>query len=68
MLCKHEAKPQWNNDAEPQSQQNRFATLLRSYPATGTASNVKRILKYLNYKKFLFTVVKINLLTLKMDK
>ena len=30
--------------------------------------HVKRILRDLNYEKFLFTLVKINLLTLKMNK
>ena len=34
----------------------------------GTASACQKNLKDLNYEKFLFTLVKINLLTLKMDK
>ena len=33
-LCKHEANPQENNDAEARSQQSRFATLLKSHPRT----------------------------------
>ena len=89
MLCKQEANPQENSNAEAQPQQSCFATLLKSHPRTDTSSkirstsaeqtlpgehlwglllHVKRILKDLNYKKFLFTVVKINLLTLKMNE
>ena len=86
MLCKHEANPQENKNAEAQPQQSRFATLLKSHPHTDTPlkirststehpppgehlwGTVKRILKDLNYKKFFFIVVKINLLTLKMNR
>ena len=89
MLCKHEANSQENSNAEAQSQQSRFATLLKSHPPTdtppkirstsaghppleehlwGTASACQKNLKDLNYKIFLFTVVKINLLTVKMNK
>ena len=92
MLCKHEANPQENNNAEAQPRQSRLAALLKSHPRTdmppkirstsaerpppgehfwGTASacqkNFKR-LEYLNYKKILFKVVKINFLTLKVNK
>ena len=41
-------------------------TLLRENTSEGLHG--KRNLKELNYKKFLFTVVKINLLALKMNK
>ena len=89
MLPKHEANPQENNNAEASTQQNRFATLLKSHPRTetpqkicstsaehpspgehfwGTASACQNNFKYLNYEKFLFTVVKRNLSTLKKDK
>ena len=34
MLCKHEANFQEKNHAEAQSQQSRFATLLKSHPRT----------------------------------
>ena len=34
MLCKHEANPQESSHAEVQSQQSRFATLLKSNPRT----------------------------------
>ena len=43
-------------------------TLLRENTSGGLLLHVKKILKDLNYKRFLFTVVKINLLTLKMNK
>ena len=36
MLCKHEANPQENNNAEEQPQQGRFATLLKSHSRTDT--------------------------------
>ena len=84
MLCKYEANPQENNNEEARSQQIRFATLLKSDPRTDTSLKIrstsvehpsaglllhaKRVLKDLHYKKFLFTVVKRNLLTLKMNK
>ena len=32
MLCKHEASPQENSNAEARSQQSRFETLLKSHP------------------------------------
>ena len=65
MLCKHGTNPQGSNNTEWQPQQSCFATLNIS---GGLLLHVKRVLKDLNYKKFLFTVVKINLLTLKMNK
>ena len=34
MLCKHEAKPRENCNAETRSQQSCFATLLKSHPRT----------------------------------
>ena len=90
MLCKHEANPEENNNAEARSQQSRFATLIKTYLPTDTSPKICKTsaehpplgehprgiasfdmfkrLKDLNYKKFLFTIVKINLLTLKMDK
>ena len=41
---------------------------LRENTSGGLILHVKRILKDLKYEKFLFTVVKINLLAIKMDK
>ena len=41
---------------------------LRENTSGGLLLHVKRIFKNLNYEKFLFTVVKINLLAIKMDK
>ena len=40
MLCKHEANPQENNNAEARSQQNRLATLLKSHPRTDTLPKI----------------------------
>ena len=79
MLTKHEANPQENNHAETRSQQSRFATLpthgyaaenpqhtlLQENTSAGLLLYVKRILKDLNYKDLIFTVVIRNLLTLK---
>ena len=36
MLCKHEANPQENSNAEAQPEQSCFATLLKSHPCTDT--------------------------------
>ena len=41
MLCKHEANPQENNNAEAQPQQSRFATLLKSHPRTVTPPKIR---------------------------
>ena len=49
----------------PENPQN---TLLQENISGGLLLHVKRILKDLNYEKFLFTVVKRNILALKMDK
>ena len=43
-------------------------TLLQENTSFGLLRHVKRILEDLNYKKSLFTVVKKNLLTLKMNR
>ena len=40
MLPKHEANPQENNNAEVQSQQSRFATLLKLHPHTDTPTKI----------------------------
>ena len=40
MLCKPEANPQENNNAELQSQQSRLATLLKSHPRTDTPPKI----------------------------
>ena len=49
----------------PENPQN---TLLQENISGRLLLHVKRILKDLNYEKFLFTVVKRNILALKMDK
>ena len=38
---RHEANPQENNNTEAQSQQNHFATLLKSHPCTDTPSEIR---------------------------
>ena len=89
MLCKHEAKPEENHNAEAQSQQKTLrnfvkitptqigprkssAHLQKTLPWESTSGeqllHVKRSLKDLIYKKILFTIVKRNLLTIKMNK
>ena len=41
MLCKHEANPQENNNAEARSQQSRFETLLKSHPCTDAPPKIR---------------------------
>ena len=41
VLCKHEANPQENNNAEAQSQQSRFATLLKFLPRRDKPPNIR---------------------------
>ena len=70
---KKAALPLHENQTHAQIRPRKFAahlqdTLLRENTSGGLRLDVKRILKDLNCEKFLFTVVKRNLLTLKMDK
>ena len=41
MLPRHEANAQENNNAEAQSQQRRFATLIKSHPHTDTSAKIR---------------------------
>ena len=55
-------------DTPPKIRSTSAELLLRENTSEGLILHVKRILKDLNYKRFLFTVFEINLLTLKMNK
>ena len=61
-------KSQPCTDTPPKSAAHLQNTPLRENTSGGLLLHVKRILKNLNYEKFLFTVVKINVLAIKMDK
>ena len=41
MLCKYEANPQENHNAVVQSQQNLFASLLKSHPRTCSPRKIR---------------------------
>ena len=56
-----------SNHTHAQIRPRKFAAHLQN-TSMGLLLHVKRILKDLNYKKVLFTVVKRNLLTLEMNK
>ena len=62
------ANSQENNNAEAQSVEHPQNALLREKTSGELLLHAKRTLKGLIYKKFLFTIVKLNLLTLKMNK
>ena len=55
-------------DTPPKIRSTSAESPLRENTSGGLLLHVKRILKDLNYEKFLFTVVKRNLLAIKMDK
>ena len=45
MLCKNEANPQENNNAEVPSQQSRLVNLLKSHPRIDTPPKIRRTSK-----------------------
>ena len=62
------ANSQENNNSEAQSAEHPQNAFLREKTSGELLLHAKRTLKGLIYKKFLFIIVKRNLLTLKMNK
>ena len=68
MFCKKDALQTWNKPTGEQQYRMATSAKLRLNISGGLLLHVKRVLKDLNYKMFSFTVAKINLFILKMNK